>query len=655
MIQRDAVEYRLIFPSYQPFLFIYLENFHCKRPTRGSLHLFNSSPQSRYRYSCRNWKTRSLATCVSQSDSHFAVYMSDTVPKTYVDLASQLADVAGSILRRHFRKTNRFLVKSDQSPVTVADREVERTLRALLKQSCPQHDILGEEEGSEILTSLHLETCSEYTWVIDPIDGTKAFMTGKPTFGTLIALLERGIPVLGVIDQPIIGERWLGARGYGTFYNGTPISSTIQNEASTQDKLGHCVLYATSPDMFHNEMLDAFKRLSKRVQYTLYGCDCYAYALLANGFVDLVAEADLKPWDYLALVPVIENAGRFITDWNGNSLTLSSYSGCVLAARTKTLHQQALEVLNMQVSSDFSHREKTCVQSMTGFSRAQSFGKYSLVTVDLRSQNARFLDICGTLPPMLEILESKIHNLLKGFLSRGKIHYSVSISASEDSLPISLMENSVKDVKLILERIAQILKVETPIDLSHVLQFRDLLIRSKENLIQKNSEEELWPYIEEAFHKAIYALKEVQRQEGERLVADMETRIELLRGWLDEIDQYAPTRIVQQKRRMKQRIEDCLEGNHAIDESRLDQELALLADRIDITEETVRFRSHLNFFTESLKMSSQVGRRLNFICQEWLREANTITAKCADSYISMRAILIKEEVERIREQVQNIL
>jgi uncharacterized protein (TIGR00255 family) len=169
------------------------------------------------------------------------------------------------------------------------------------------------------------------------------------------------------------------------------------------------------------------------------------------------------------------------------------------------------------------------------------------------------------------------------------------------------------------------------------------------------SEEELWPCIEEAFYKALHTLIEVQRQEGERLVSDITSRIELLRGWLDEIDQYAPTRVIQQKRRMKQRIQDCLEGNHSFDESRLDQELALLADRIDITEETVRFRSHLNFFLESLKMASQVGRRLNFICQEWLREANTITAKCADSYISTRAILIKEEVERIREQVQNIL
>ncbi|GJD10115.1 Bifunctional phosphatase IMPL2, chloroplastic [Galdieria sulphuraria] len=560
--------------------------------------------------------------------------MSEVVPKNYVDLAFQLADVAGSILRRHFRKTNRFLVKSDQSPVTLADKEVERTLRTLLKQSYPQHNILGEEEGQESLGSLSNETCSDYTWVLDPIDGTKAFMTGKPTFGTLIALLEGGIPILGIIDQPILRERWFGAKGYGAFYNDTPISNTLQRESCSQDQLRDCVLYATSPDMFHNEMLDAFKGLSKRVQYTLYGCDCYAYALLASGFVDLVAEADLKPWDYLALVPIIENAGGCITDWNGNSLTISSYSGCVLAARTNTLHQQALEALHMQDSLNSFHQEKMFVQSMTGFSRAQSFGKYSLVTVDLRSQNGRYLDICGTLPPMLEGSESKIHNLLKQFLCRGKVHYSVSISASEDSLPISLMEPSVKDIKQILERISQILKVQTPIDLNHVLQFRDLVIRSKEHMIE--NEEDLWPCIEEAFHKAIRALIEVQRQEGERLVADIETRIELLRGWLDEIDQYAPTRVVQQKRRMKQRIEDCLEGNHAIDESRLDQELALLADRIDITEETVRFRSHLNFFTESLKVAPQVGRRLNFICQEWLREANTITAKCADSYISTK-------------------
>ncbi|KAK4526394.1 hypothetical protein GAYE_SCF23G4308 [Galdieria yellowstonensis] len=649
MIPYDGVEYRTKFFSCQPYrLCSFVETFG-KLKTKSSVStLFQNRPKHSFRC-CKPDRARTRL-----SQSRLFVFMLEPVPKTYVDLAFQLADAAGSILRKHFRKTNRFLVKADQSPVTLADKEVERTIRFLLKQNCPEHNILGEEEGQETAGVVSTEeNGSCYTWVIDPIDGTKAFMTGKPTFGTLIALLERGTPILGIIDQPILRERWFGARGYGTFYNDTAISTSSQSELSLHEKLENCVLYATSPDMFHHEMLDSFKRLSKRVQYTLYGCDCYAYALLASGFVDLVAEADLKPWDYLALVPVIENAGGCITDWNGNALTLSSSSGCVLAARTQSLHQQALQVLQLHVSSDLLHEEKSYVQSMTGFSRAQSCGKYSLVTVDLRSQNGRYLDICGTLPPMLEGLESRIHSLLKQFLCRGKIHYSVAISASEDSVPISLKEGCVKDVGRVLERISEILKVESRIDLGHVLEFRDLLVRSDEKWIQ--NEEELWPCIEEAFYKALHTLIEVQRQEGERLVSDITSRIELLRGWLDEIDQYAPTRVIQQKRRMKQRIQDCLEGNHSFDESRLDQELALLADRIDITEETVRFRSHLNFFLESLKMASQVGRRLNFICQEWLREANTITAKCADSYISTRAILIKEEVERIREQVQNIL
>lgn len=467
--------------SCRPYLFFYSDNLglHSSCKTK----FFDAASQSRRRYYSRCCNLSRRKTNLSRVGDALSMDSSQPVPKQYVEVAFQLADVAGSILRRHFRKTNRFLVKADQSPVTIADKEVERSLRTILKQKYPQHNILGEEEGQDVSDPLSTVSSSTFTWVIDPVDGTKAFMTGKPTFGTLIALLQGGIPVLGVVDQPILRERWFGARGHGAFYNGTPISSTLQNESSQQMKLENCVLYATSPDMFHNEVLDAFRRLSKRVQYTLYGCDCYAYALLANGFVDLVAEAEMKPWDYLALVPLIENAGGCITDWNGNPLTLSSSSGCVLAARTKSLHQQALEVLEF-VSYPVD-QETTHIQSMTGFSRAQAFGKYSLITVDLRSQNGRYLDICGTLPPMLESLESRIHDLLKQFLCRGRIHYSVSISVSEDSIPVSLMESSVKDIKQVLERIAEIANVQTAIDMNHILQFRDFLIRSNESLAQK--------------------------------------------------------------------------------------------------------------------------------------------------------------------------
>eukprot|EP00871_Galdieria_phlegrea_P004657 jgi/Galph1/5192/GphlegSOOS_G3854.1 len=581
--------------------------------------------------------------------SQKSLCVAEQVPKEYVDLAFHLADVSGQIIRKYFRKIKRFEVKSDHSPVTIADKEVETALRSVLKEKVPSHNILGEEEGNMDQTTTQGESC--YTWVIDPIDGTKAFMTGKPTFGTLIALLEYDKPVLGIIDQPILRERWFGAKGYGCRYNNDLIVRTEQT-VEEDSQLEHSVLHATSPDMFcKGKEREAFERLSKRVQYTLYGCDCYAYALLASGFVDLVAEADLKPWDCLSLVPIVENAGGVITDWNGNELRLSSFSGCVLAARNNLLHRQALNVLQgitVNTSSSLN------IQSMTGFSRAQSSRPDWLITVDLRSQNARYLDINGRLPVPLEHFESKIHQLLKQFLTRGKIFYCVSISSSEERLPISLKEESVGMIKEMLQRIAICSNLENKLDMSHILQFREYLFRTNGNVME--DEEELWSSLEEVFHQALDRLIQVQRAEGERLVADIKSRVELLRGWLEEIDKYAPLRNNQQRRRIKQRIQDFSDGNLSIDETRLDQELALMADRMDITEETVRFRAHLSFFLESLQgKESQIGQRLNFICQEWLREANTVAAKCADSFISTRAILIKEEVERIREQVQNIL
>ena len=175
------------------------------------------------------------------------------------------------------------------------------------------------------------------------------FDAGKPLFGTLISLLFKGIPILGIIDQPILKERWVGCKGSQTTFNGKPVST---RQCAT---LSAAYLYATSPDMFSGQAKVAFTRLSNQVRVPLYGCDCYAYGLLASGFCDLVVEANMMPYDYMALVPVVEGAGGVMTDWQGESLTwrgsgdlkqaLELSSGEVLAVGDPTLHEPALEVL----------------------------------------------------------------------------------------------------------------------------------------------------------------------------------------------------------------------------------------------------------------------------------------------------------------------
>jgi inositol-phosphate phosphatase/L-galactose 1-phosphate phosphatase/histidinol-phosphatase len=253
-------------------------------------------------------------------------------PNDYVDFAHRLANAAGAVVRKYFRARVAVEDKDDASPVTVADREAEASMRALIAIHHPAHGILGEEEGAE-------RDDADLVWVLDPIDGTKAFIAGKPTFVTLIALVRNGTPVLGVIDQPIARERWIGVAGSATLFNGEAVSPRACAN------LDQAILNTTSPDLFTGDDARAFRRLSAAVKDTLYGGDGYAYGLLAGGFIDLVAEADLKPYDFCALVPVVEGAGGVMTDWRGQRLTVKS-DGRVVAAGDRAMHELALDALD---------------------------------------------------------------------------------------------------------------------------------------------------------------------------------------------------------------------------------------------------------------------------------------------------------------------
>ncbi len=252
-------------------------------------------------------------------------------PRSFVEFAHRLADAAGAIVRRYFRRSPEVEGKADGSPVTEADRGAERAIREMIEAEYPAHGIIGEEYGAT-------DTKAEYVWVIDPIDGTKGFLGGVPLFGTLIALLHQGRPVLGVIDQPIARERWLGAEGSATSLNGESVAVRPCPEPA------QAVLYTTAPELFVATEAEAFARLRRVVNWSRYSADCYAFGLLAAGFIDLVVETKLKPYDYCALVPVVENAGGVISDWGGAPLGLES-DGRVLAAGDPALHAAALALL----------------------------------------------------------------------------------------------------------------------------------------------------------------------------------------------------------------------------------------------------------------------------------------------------------------------
>ncbi len=253
------------------------------------------------------------------------------VEPRFVQLANELADAVRPIAARYFRTQVAIDDKTDNSPVTIADREAETAMRDLLTRHVPEHGVFGEEHGA-------VRTDAEYVWVLDPIDGTKAFITGLPIFGTLIALLHRGRPVMGIIDQPILKERWLGVEGERSTFNGAPIS--VRGCPS----LDRAYMYSTAPIMFPGAYAKPHEALTRKVKLFRWGGDCYAYGLLAAGHVDLVVEASLKLYDFAALVPVIKGAGGTITDWRGGELDMRS-DGSVLAAGDPAIHRAASRVL----------------------------------------------------------------------------------------------------------------------------------------------------------------------------------------------------------------------------------------------------------------------------------------------------------------------
>ena len=257
--------------------------------------------------------------------------MSEIEPDAFLAFALSLADAAGDVIRPYFRKPLAIRDKADLTPVTAADRVAEETMRALIEERFPEHGILGEEFG-------RVREDAEFVWVLDPIDGTKSFISGVPLFGTLIALTRGGRSILGVIDQPILRERWVGAVGRPTTLNGAAI------RCRACSVLAAATLFATTPDMFKGEDAASFARVSDKVKLTRFGADCYAYGLVATGFVDLVLEASLEPYDFCAMVPIVEGAGGVATDWRGANLDLAS-DGRILVAGDRRAHEAALALL----------------------------------------------------------------------------------------------------------------------------------------------------------------------------------------------------------------------------------------------------------------------------------------------------------------------
>ena len=257
----------------------------------------------------------------------------------YLKFAHELADVSGKLIQKYFRSKMTVEDKADDSPVTVADRLAETVIRDMISKKFPDHDVIGEELEYQ-------PRGSRWKWVLDPIDGTRSFISGMPIFGTLISLLENDVPQLGIIDIPILSERWVGQKEnkclyYSSQADKNPVSCTVSN----QQKIEKTILYSGSPDMFNSSQKLYFDQIAAQAKLVQFGGDCYSYGLLASGYIDLVVEADLKIYDVMALIPVVEAAGGTITDWQGGNSFGTDWDGCLVAASSRELHLQAMNLL----------------------------------------------------------------------------------------------------------------------------------------------------------------------------------------------------------------------------------------------------------------------------------------------------------------------
>lgn len=792
---------------------------------------------------------RDNSSSAAPSSSHSFSKNSDvsvpgyTVPDTLVAVACAAADAAGNEVRRWFRSPALTVeTKADTSPVTAADRAVEAAVRAVLAARVPNHAVLGEEgDGADAFAVADVGADVDpdsptgrevFTWVVDPIDGTKSFMTGKATFGTLLALLRNGVPVLGIIDQPITRERWVGAAGRPTelrtgggdapdvvqvavkgasaplmgapvvapstdVASGVPTTPTRSlsddaarlSEADAAAILSHVFIYATAPEMFIGPDVLPFGRVAAAAKHMLYGADCYGYALLASGHTDAVVEADLKPWDYLALIPVIQGAGGSVTDWGGAPLDVHS-DGRVVAAANPAVHAAALRVLagtsglspnaavvaaqaaadaratatagatagnaddaseaataanvvNLDETLQLPHLERRVwdvsvgngavtgiavdpiamldrlsgrtdsasslppsqsspldrgvgyVESMTGFGQAVIDDGHSwAVHVELRSVNSRFCDVNLRLPRYLSSYEAEFTAAIKSSLVRGKVIAGVDVrrlqttddneasngettrSPTTDAggsigadganvehlrgMPIRVDGTAVRSIRALLDEVAAtagLTGAAAVPSLSDVLSFSEVFTKRE----SEDAAGAVLPLVRLALAAAIDDLRSSRRREGAALEAALDACVSQIQMALTEVEARAPVRVEKERRRLRERLTAALGDDVAtreggpVNESRLELELAVAADRLDVCEEVVRLQSHLQLFRLSfVGVDGPIGSRLNFLTQEMHREASTIAAKANDSAMAQCAIRIKEELERMREQVQNI-
>lgn len=290
------------------------------------------------------------------------------------------------------------------------------------------------------------------------------------------------------------------------------------------------------------------------------------------------------------------------------------------------------------------------IESMTGFGKGEASAKGVTFTVELRSVNNRFLEISSRVPKTISQRENEIKDIVRSKIARGKISLNAGReNGNDDNLAISIDKKRAKEIYSILEELRKSTKIKEPITIEHLLHFSEIF-ETKE--VEEDETE--WKVFQQALTKAVSALKTMREKEGAELARDSKERVQKINKHIDTVEHLSKKRIPEERKRLLERVAQLVEDKSVISNQRLELEIALLSEKLDVTEECVRFRSHNKFFLEALQSKESEGRKLNFLIQEMNREANTIGSKCNDVEIAHIVVGIKEELEKIREQLQNI-
>jgi uncharacterized protein (TIGR00255 family) len=291
------------------------------------------------------------------------------------------------------------------------------------------------------------------------------------------------------------------------------------------------------------------------------------------------------------------------------------------------------------------------IASMTGFGRAQSSKNGITATVEVRGVNSRYLDITTRLPRTLSQREKNVKEIVRSYVSRGSLTVGVTLEeASNGAAAVSVNKPAARSYMKLLTELRKAAKIRETVKLEHLLKFSEVFEVPQET----ESDEARWNVVDGVLRAALEDFGAMRRKEGRELANDLQPRIEWLNGTVATIERLSKERIPAERKRLNDRIAQLLEDKTIIDQNRLELEIALLADKLDVTEECVRFRSHNKFFLEAAKAEESAGRKLNFLVQEMNREANTIGSKTNDADIAHLVVQIKEELEKIREQLQNV-